>query len=229
MERPPVFTLEVLADRTLLNDVVKGSFIHCEEFTAIILAVGRPRAFRRVWDKEGVLYTIFFHRLFSSFRPSTRDLLDLTLPSFDDAELDDMINQRLAQLMRSMEPSTNAGPRTSRGQLAVRFYEKRPRKASWFAKAEEKVCWEQWTLNVTVMAPSTDSSEKIAVRKKIERQLEKTLRTIIATAGSKKDHVPPITSNDSNPFPYAIVISPKDDTWGARMGIFHQERNLVVS
>lgn len=25
MERPPVFTLDVLADRTLLNDVLKGS------------------------------------------------------------------------------------------------------------------------------------------------------------------------------------------------------------
>lgn len=40
----------------------------------------------------------------------------------------------------------------------VRFFEKRARKASWFAKAEEKVCWEQWVLNVTLLAPSTDSS-----------------------------------------------------------------------
>jgi hypothetical protein len=44
-----------------------------------------------------------------------------------------------------------------RGQLAVQFYEKRPRKASWFTKAEEKVCWEQWSLNVTIISPRTEA------------------------------------------------------------------------
>lgn len=195
MERPPVFSLEVLADQSLLNDVLKG-----------------------------VLCTIFFHRLFTSFRPKTRELLDLTLPSFDDLELDKMIESHAATLLQSIE----AGPSNltlsssiikSHGQLAVQFFEKRPRKASWFTKAEEKVCWEQWLLNVTILSPRTES-ERAKARRQIENQLQATILAIIITAGNKKDHVPPITTNDANPFPYTIVISPKGETWSTRMGIF---------
>jgi len=106
-----------------------------------------------------------------------------------------------------------------RGQLAVQFYEKRPRKASWFTKAEEKVCWEQWLLNVTIISPRTEA-DRTRARRQIEDQLQTAILTIITTAGNKKDHVPPITTNDTNPFPYSIIVSPKGDTWGARMGIF---------
>ncbi|KAI5790093.1 autophagy-related protein [Geopyxis carbonaria] len=188
MERPPVFSLEVIADRSLLSDVLKG-----------------------------VLCTIFFHRFFSSFRPKTKDLLDLTLPSFDDEELEQMINERTHTLMSTIE--ANSGAMASKGQIAVQFYEKKPRKASWFAKAEEKVCWEQWILNITLLEPRTDS-EKIGARRTIEEQLQATVLTIITIAGKRKDHVPPITTTEHNPFPYTIMIPPKGDTWGARMGIF---------
>jgi len=195
MERPlaPVFSLEVLADRVLLNDVLRG-----------------------------VLCTIFFHRFFTSFRPKTRDLFDLTLPAFDDHELDELIEARTAALIRSIEASAlpgGGGATKMRGQLAVQFYEKRQRKASWFTKAEEKVCWEQWLLNVTIISPRTEA-DRTRARRQIEDQLQTAILTIITTAGNKKDHVPPITTNDTNPFPYSIIVSPKGDTWGARMGIF---------
>lgn len=55
--------------------------------------------------------------------------------------------------MTSDAGSRSAGPR---GQIAVRFFEKRRRKA-WFTKGEEEVCWEQWTLNVTLATPRTES------------------------------------------------------------------------
>lgn len=127
----------------------------------------------------------------------------------------------------------------------VQFYEKRLRKAGWVAKAEEKVSWEQWMLTVTLLAPcnkmgkfsstmfprkrkalfgrspaNIDVIEKTVMLKKIESQLEKTLREIIHIAGHNKDHIPPITSQEPNPFPYSIIISPKEDTWGTRIGIF---------
>jgi len=35
-----------------------------------------------------------------------------------------------------------------------------------------------------------------------------------------KDHVPPITTQDTNTFPYHILVNPKNDGWGQRMGIF---------
>jgi len=190
MDRPPVFSLEVLTDHTLLNDVLKG-----------------------------VLCTIFFHRFFSSFRPKTRDILDLTIPSLDDQELDTVIDAGVASLLRSIESSHSPAAALARGQLAIQFYEKRPRKASWFAKAEEKVCWEQWLLNVTIVSPRTEA-DRTKTRRQIEDQLQTTILKIITVAGNEKNHVPPITSDDANPFPYSIVIPPRGDTWGARMGIF---------
>jgi autophagy-related protein 101 len=122
--------------------------------------------------------------------------------------------------------------------FAVEFYERRPKKA-WFSKAEEKVCWEQWVLNVTLVTIKTDSGritfhptaseevptdffppDRARARASLEHQLQKAVLEIITTASLRKDHIPPITTNDLNPFPYQIVVSPKGETWGARMGIF---------
>ena len=62
--------------------------------------------------------------------------------------------------------------------------------------------------------------ERIKLRMSIETQLQATVLNIITTASMKKDHIPPITTNEANPFPYSIIVSPKGETWGARMGIF---------
>ncbi|RPB16004.1 DUF1649-domain-containing protein [Morchella conica CCBAS932] len=189
MERPPVFSLEVLADRALVKDIVKG-----------------------------VISTIFFHRFFPTVRPKTRDLLDLTLPAVDDPELEELIDERTNVLIKAIEASTSTGSKPHRGQIAVEFYERRPKKA-WFSKAEEKVCWEQWVLNVTLVTIKTDS-DRARARASLEHQLQKAVLEIITTASLRKDHIPPITTNDLNPFPYQIIVSPKGETWGARMGIF---------
>jgi autophagy-related protein 101 len=47
-----------------------------------------------------------------------------------------------------------------RGLVSVQFFEKKRRKA-WFTKAEEEVCWEQWTLDVTLATPRTESGMDI--------------------------------------------------------------------
>jgi hypothetical protein len=189
MERPPVFSLEVLADRALVKDVGRGA-----------------------------ISTLFFHRFLPRVRPITRDLLDLTLPAVDDPELEEQIDHRTNSLIKAIESSIAAGAKSHRGQIAVEFYERRP-KNSWFSKTEEKVCWEQWVLSVTLLNPRTDS-ERARARASIEHQLQKTVLKIITTASLQKDHIPPITTNDANPFPYQIVVSPKGETWGARIGIF---------
>lgn len=149
-----------------------------------------------------------------------------------------MIDQRTNLLIKSIEASVGAGSKSHRGQIAVEFYERRPKKA-WFSKAEEKVCWEQWLLSVTLVNPRNDTgtpasftrthclggslanirSERVRARASIEHQLQKAVLEIITTASIRKDHIPPIT-NDTNPFPYQIIVSPKGDTWGARIGIF---------
>ena len=104
----------------------------------------------------GILHTIFFHRFFPSIRPRTWDLLDLTLPVVDDVELETLIDQRTAALIRQIDTTSNLRSNSVRGQIAVQFFEKRRRKA-WFSKAEDEVCWEQWTLDVTLATPKTES------------------------------------------------------------------------
>jgi hypothetical protein len=102
----------------------------------------------------------------------------------DDSELEELIDQRTNVLIKSMEVADNIGGKPQRGQIAgtifcisplppfqkpfrhsevnriraytVEFYERRPKK-NWFSKAEEKVCWEQWVLNVTLVSPRADS------------------------------------------------------------------------
>jgi len=168
----------------------------------------------------GILHTIFFHRFFPSIRPRTRDVLDLTLPVVEDVELETLIDQRTAALIRQLDTNSDMGGRSTgvRGQIAVQFFEKRRRKA-WFMKGEEEVCWEQWTLDITLATPRTES-ERAKVRKAMETMLLKTAMKIVSTVNREKDHIPPITTSETNPFPYQISINPKGDGWGARMGIF---------
>jgi hypothetical protein len=75
-------------------------------------------------------------------------------------ELETLIDQRTATLVRQLDTSSDLGARNTgvRGLMAVQFFEKKRRKA-WFMKGEEEVCWEQWTLDVTLATPKTDSGK----------------------------------------------------------------------
>ncbi|KAF1812029.1 DUF1649-domain-containing protein [Eremomyces bilateralis CBS 781.70] len=193
-QRPtaPQYTLDVFADPTCVKDVCKA-----------------------------ILHTIFFHRYFTPIAPLTRDLLDLTLPAIDDVDLETQIDQRAAALVREIDTADSAGGSASRGrgQLAILFYEKRRRKAFFFGKNEEEICWERWILDVTVGTPRTET-DRIKVRKAMEKSLQKTAMKIVNIVNRDKDHIPPITTTESNPFPYQILVNPKSDGWSQRMGIF---------
>ena len=122
----------------------------------------RLKRFFLLLDRNpGILHTIFFTRFFPSLVPRTRDVLDLTLPYVDDDELETMIDQRASALERQLdaERSSSSSSTTTgggRGQVAIQFFEKRRRKA-WLSRGDEEVCWESWTLKVTVAEPRTES------------------------------------------------------------------------
>ncbi|KAL3426941.1 duf1649 domain protein [Phlyctema vagabunda] len=189
--RPPEFVIEVFADPTSVKDVVRG-----------------------------ILHTIFFHRFFPSIRPKTLDVLDLTLPMVEDVELETLIDQRTATLIRQLDTSSDVSMRNNgvRGSMGVQFFEKKRRKM-WFTKAEEEVCWEGWLLDVTLATPKTES-ERAKVRTAMEAMLLKAVMKIVTTASREKDHIPPITTSESNPFPYQILINHKNDNWGPRKGAY---------
>jgi autophagy-related protein 101 len=55
------------------------------------------------------------------------------------------------------------------------------------------------------------------------KSVEKAAYKIIAIVNRDKDHIPPITTTDANPFPYQIVVNPKnvnENDWRPRIGLF---------
>ncbi|KAF4213970.1 hypothetical protein CNMCM8980_009475 [Aspergillus fumigatiaffinis] len=202
---PPEYFLEIFADTTTVRDVLKADITP---------------------SKPGVLNLIFFHRYFPSIRPTTFDVLDFTLPAIDDVELETLIESRISALVRqhTSATSTHEGGGGVRGRIAVEFYEKkRKRSGAWFSglagKGEEEVCWEVWNLDVTIATPRTES-ERAKVRKAMENMLQKAALKILAVVNRDKDHIPPITTSDSNPFPYRIVLNPRSDGWQNRFGLY---------
>jgi autophagy-related protein 101 len=151
--RPPEYIIEVFADPSSVKDVVRGTSPYFLPSMPTIHLSSKPNI-----SGIGILHTIFFHRFFPSIRPKTRDVLDLTLPVVEDVELETLIDQRTATLVRQLDTSSDLGARNTgvRGLMAVQFFEKKRRKA-WFTKGEEEVCWEQWTLDVTLATPRTES------------------------------------------------------------------------
>ena len=189
----------------------------------------------------GILHTIFFHRYFPSLRPSTIEVLDLTLPFVTDPELQTLIDTRVYQLVRQLSSTTS--PNSSvRGQIGVQFFEKRRRKAGglgWFTggtKTEEEICWEVWRLEVTLATPRTEigkpscdikcawdadvasHAERTKVTKAMEITLQKTALKIVAIVNQNKDYIPPITTSEANPFPYQINLNPRIEGWTKTMG-----------
>ena len=129
----------------------------------ISFEVCQPRHFDQINRESplGILHTIFFHRYFPSIRPSSIEVLDLTLPLVADPELETLIDTRVGQLIRQL--SSTSSPKSSvRGSLVVQFFEKKRRKGGglgWFtggAKGDEEVCWESWCLEVTLATPKTE-------------------------------------------------------------------------
>ncbi|KAK4106081.1 DUF1649-domain-containing protein [Parathielavia hyrcaniae] len=206
----PEFILEAFADPNSVRDVVRG-----------------------------ILHTIFFLRFFPSIIPQTRDVLGLELAYVPDAEIETLIDQRVAALVRQLEserhqshhhlssdprggggggglglgligggratppPSITGGG--GRGQVTVQFLERRRRKTWYAMRGDDEVCWESWTVKVTVADPRTEG-ERAKLRRASETTLHNTILKAITLANAHKDHIPPITTTESNPFPYQIHV-----------------------
>lgn len=178
--RPPSYTLEVFADPSCVKAVVKA-----------------------------ILHTIFFHRYFIPVTPSSHDLLSLSLPMVQDNDLETLIDQRATTLVRAVEAipaSGSSSPRVGvvglaaapgggvggagaatgagRAQIGVSFFETKKRKKTYFfSKADEEVCWETWTLDVTCATPRTESGRVIRRR---PHQGRRTIPRIMTLTGLQR-------------------------------------------
>lgn len=57
-------------------------------------------------------------------------------------------------------PPPSAGAGSGRGQVTVQFFEKRRRKTWYAMRGDDEVCWESWTVKVTVAEPRTEGGER---------------------------------------------------------------------
>jgi hypothetical protein len=168
----------------------------------------------------GILHTIFFHRCFIPLQPATHDILEMTLPYVSEDEVETLIEQRTNSLLRQLDsastaPSPQSQPKPGRGQLVVQFLEKKRRKGWFVAKADEETVWENWIIDVTLTSARSEP-EAARNRRQMEKQLQTAAMAVIQTANRERDHIPPITSTDSNPFPYQILVNPKHEAWNQR-------------
>jgi autophagy-related protein 101 len=86
-------------------------------------------------------------------------------------------------------------------------------------KADEETVWEAWAIDVTVTS-ARGESEVARNRRKMERGLQEAAMKVLAVVNQDRGYIPPITTNDANPFPFQILVNPKNDGWGQKIGIF---------
>lgn len=54
----------------------------------------------------------------------------------------------------------------------------------------------------------------------MEQTLLTTAMKIVTFANAHKDHIPPITTQAANPFPYKIQVEQRETSWASRMRIY---------
>lgn len=103
----------------------------------------------------------------------------------------------------------------SGGEIGLQFFEQRVKRATWFGRAQEDRCWEQWIISVAIVNAKSDT-ERESLNKKTEKQLREIFLSIVSTVNEHKDHIPPITTTDSTPFPFEIVVpgTSQGEGWG---------------
>ncbi|KAG0263729.1 hypothetical protein BGZ95_003738 [Linnemannia exigua] len=157
---------------------------------------------------RAILHTVLFHRVFANIKPRDMDILDLTIPIIDDPEVDRLVDEKIAAFVKVVD----ANPQ-SKGQIGIMFYEKRTKRA-WFSSTSSEVCWEQWAITINVVTNINEKDKQRSI-KNMEKALSSLFLSILRTVNERKDHIPPITTSDGNPFPYQIVIPTASDTWGS--------------
>lgn len=138
----------------------------------------------------------------------------------DDPDLETIIDARATAAVRRLESASNnlaynpsnANPSPiQRVTIHISLTERRRKnKQGYFTfslskPVDEEFVWETWAVSVQMFrARSEGEAERL--RRRMEKSLREAAFRIIELAGGEKDHIPPITTADANPFPYRIVV-----------------------
>lgn len=126
-----------------------------------------------------------------------------------------MIKQKFDN--KSIE-SNNIDPKI--GQVMIQFFDenipKSKKKTSWFGQGKSDdsshlKLWESWIIHIKCLPVANETTTTTT---QVDQQnisisiesFENNLNKIIDIADAHKDHIPPITSLESAPFPYTIDV-----------------------
>lgn len=157
----------------------------------------------------GVLWLIFFGRLFGPVVPSTCDFMDVAYPvAANMPDLDTLIDQRIDELIKREFAAVRAA---KRALLSVSFFDSATKKKlGWFGLGDDKRRWETWSIAVTCLPVG---AEQLPASLKL---FEEAVARVWDLVDKHKEHIPPIVTLDTAPFPYVISLGaePHDETWG---------------
>ncbi|KAJ1972048.1 hypothetical protein H4R35_004895 [Dimargaris xerosporica] len=157
---------------------------------------------------KAVVHAILFHRVFGNVRPQEYTILDVPYVTVNSKAIQQQVDEKVKTFDSMLQSDMLRGS----GEISVEMQEKRAKKA-WFAKTED-MCWEKWIIAVTTCNASNER-EFLQLKANMARQLLDTFQAIIRTVSEHKDHIPPITTNDPNPFPFQIELPMASDSWGS--------------
>ncbi|RCK64137.1 hypothetical protein Cantr_10554 [Candida viswanathii] len=153
---------------------------------------------------KGIIWTIFFNRLFGPVTPVTNEFMNVTYPLASNLpDLDSLIDEKINKFIHSLTESSN------RGKIEVQFLSKssNKKKTGWFSNStyidkEELKVWEVWRIDIEVLPlDQTNSNTQKSIR-----NFESNMGKVYDIIDKYKEHIPPITTLDSAPFPYKILI-----------------------
>ncbi|KAI5951935.1 hypothetical protein KGF54_005010 [Candida jiufengensis] len=208
------FTIDLIAERSVLRESIKG-----------------------------IIWTIFFNRLFGPTIPSTNEFLSITYPLATNLpDLEALIDEKISVFIRTI---IDKKPLPIKGIINIQFLTKsnsKRKSSGWFGRdyeSDDSKIWETWIINIECLpikertsttSTSTSTSTKPEYSQAVEislKSFENNLFKIYEFVDREKDHIPPITSLETSPFPYTINImefgkkltpeksnSDSDEGWG---------------
>ncbi len=150
--------------------------------------------------------------MFGPITPVTNEFMNVTYPLASNLpDLDSLIDEKINKLIHSLKEPPN------RGKIEIQFLGKsntssgnknnNKKKSGWFSNStyiekEELKTWEVWRIEIEVL-PLDQTNKNINTS---IRSFEGNMGKIYDIIDKYKEHIPPITSLDSAPFPYRILI-----------------------
>eukprot|EP00163_Fabomonas_tropica_P033744 TRINITY_DN9039_c0_g1_i2.p1 TRINITY_DN9039_c0_g1~~TRINITY_DN9039_c0_g1_i2.p1 ORF type:complete len:199 (-),score=25.64 TRINITY_DN9039_c0_g1_i2:46-642(-) len=161
---------------------------------------------------ECLLNTIMFHRTLNVVKPCELEtIFGVTYPHCGDEQVRADLQTQVQAAVANIEKH-----HMDKAEVTLSFYERRVKKI-WFSKQEEKVCWEQWTINLTISRKPIGlpgSAEYAKTVEVLEEGLADLMVAVLRIVNAKKDHIPPWPP-EQIVSPYELTLPGQSDTWSS--------------